>query len=490
MAAAHREGGGALEGAESRALPVAVLCGRPNVGKSTLFNAIARRRIAIEEATAGVTRDRVSARVVTGTRAIELVDTGGIGGSPRGTLQDEIARQIAIALKSADVVLLVVDAREGCTEADREIAGRVRALAKPILLLVNKAESPRLVQEAVEFWDLGVGEPLAVSARDRSGIRGALERLAGIVPPCGTDLPTEGREAMRLAIVGRVNAGKSTLLNQLAGEERCIVSSLPGTTRDAVDVLIRRGERLFWAIDTAGIRKRRSVDGSLEYYSQQRAVESIRRADVVLFLLDVTQEVTRVDRQIVALVLEQSKPAVVALNKWDLAPGRSLRSFRRYFEEALPGLAFAPRVFVSAWRGKNLESLLETASILHGQAARRVSTPDVNRTLQEAAEALGRLGRGRRRPRTFYGTQVGVRPPTFAVFVNDTRLFSAASLRYLEARFRESLGFPLLPLRILLRSRDARVGRTGRARGRTGGPAPGARRRGAGRGKGARRTGA
>ncbi|MBM3985041.1 MAG: ribosome biogenesis GTPase Der [Planctomycetes bacterium] len=434
-------------------LPRVVIVGRPNVGKSTLFNALAGRRVSIEDPMAGVTRDRVSFVLGVGDRSVELIDTGGIGGVDEQLLTAEIDRQIALALQLADLVLFVVDGKLGLQPSDRAVAERLRQLGLPVLAVVNKVEGPRDQAGAGEAHALGFGEPSVVSARERLGITDLLERVlealgeAAVVPQMPADV-------IRLAIVGRVNTGKSTLVNALVGQPRMIVSDVPGTTRDAVDVPFTHGARQFVAIDTAGIRKEKTISDSVEFYSQVRSLRAIRRADVVLLLVDATQDISRIDRQIAGEVQERAVPCVLVVTKWDLARERATTGqYEDYVRKALPGLAWAPIAFISAQDGLNLGPLLELAAQLHDQAGVRVGTGELNRVLQRAQEKRRPRPQGGRVGKIFYGSQVATHPPTLVLFVNDAALFEDNWRRYLLHELQANLPYAEVPLRLQFQAR-------------------------------------
>jgi len=428
--------------------PRVVIVGRPNVGKSTLFNAMAGQRIAIEDPMAGVTRDRVSFVLGVEDRAIELVDTGGIGTVDEASLCAEIDRQIEVALQEADLVLFLVDAKAGVQHADREIAERLRRLGRPVVLVANKVEGRRDQAGVGEAHALGFGPPVEVSSKEVLGVRDLVDRLVERFGDAALE-PQQPGDLVRLAIVGRTNVGKSTLVNTLVGHERVIVSELPGTTRDAVDVPFTFDGRRFVAIDTAGMRKPRTITDSVEFYAQSRAERAIRRASVALLLVDATRDVTRIDRQIAGLVTERSIPVVIVVTKWDLARASALPGdYEPYLRERLPHLAFAPIAFVSSFERTNVEGVLELALSLHDQAGRRVTTAEVNALLQRAWEQrrprpyAGRLGK------ILYGTQVGTHPPHLRVFVNDPRLFDDAWRRYLLHALQQELPYPEIPIRV------------------------------------------
>ena len=436
-------------------LPRVVIVGRPNVGKSTLFNALAGRRVAIEDPMAGVTRDRVSFVLGVGDRSVELVDTGGIGLVDETLLAEEIDAQIGVALQIADVILFVVDAKAGVRPQDAQVAARLRKLGVPVLLVANKVEGPKDASGVGEAHALGFGEPSVVSAREKLGITDLTERILELVGDAAL-APMVPSDVIRLAIVGRVNVGKSTLVNALVGSERMIVSEVPGTTRDAVDVPFAAGGRRFTAIDTAGIRKEKTISDSVEFYSQSRSLRAIRRADVVLHLVDATQDVSRIDRQIAGEVQALALPCVLVVTKWDLARERAgTGAYEEYLRQQLPGLAWAPIAFIAAPLGLNLQPLLELAAQLHDQAGVRIGTGELNRVLQRAWDKRRPKPRAGRIGRILFGSQVSTHPPTIVLVVNDPGLFEDNWRRYLLHELQEQLPYAEIPVRLHFQGRAA-----------------------------------
>jgi len=438
-----------------RALPRVAIVGRPNVGKSTLFNRMCGSRVAIVEPTAGVTRDRIAvpARLLHGPPQcwVEVIDTGGVGIVDRDDLGPRVAEQIEHALATAELVLFVVDARDGPTPLDREVAARLRVAGHPLLLVVNKAEGQALKLGAAEFLVLGAGEgPFAISAQNGEGLEPLYERIAELLPGSAFDHSPVPAPVMKLAVLGRRNAGKSTLINQLAREERMIVSEIPGTTRDAVDVIFERDGRRFVAIDTAGVRKKSRMEDAVELYSDARSHKGGRRADVVLLLFDVTQPISSIEKRLARYVVDHYKPVVLGANKWDLAAGYTPADFRQYIDAQLPGLAYAPISFLSAKTGAGVDQMLGLAEELFEQARRRVGTGELNRVLERALKARAPSTRGYR-ARVRYATQADVAPPTFVLFVNDRKHFGKDVLRYLTNRLREELDLSEIPVRLVLR---------------------------------------
>ncbi len=435
--------------------PLIAIVGRPNVGKSTLLNRLAGSRIAIVEETPGVTRDRVTVICTVADRTVELVDTGGVGIVDRQGLDDEVERQVTTAIERAAVVLFVVDAREGVAALDKRVAGLLRNVADKVILLANKMEVEEAQWNLGELESLGFGEAMPISAKEGRGIDDLDEKLAEFLPAGPTTARRLERPELKLAFVGRMNAGKSSMVNAILRDDRMIVSSVPGTTRDSVDVRFEHDGKAVVLIDTAGIRKERIVQNSVEFYAQRRAERAMRRADASILVLDATADIARLDKRIAGYALDHYHPLVIAANKWDLRPDDvTAKAFRRYLSKTLPGFKFSPVVFTSAVEGTGLENLLKTVWRLHEQASTRVSTAQVNKVLEEAQTRRGPRPRYGKQGQIFYGTQVATNPPTFVLFCNDPELFDQTYMRYLENRFREHLPFEEVPLKFILKPRE------------------------------------
>lgn len=435
------------------AVPIVAIVGRPNVGKSSLFNWLAGRRISIVDPTAGVTRDRVSTLIEHGGRVWEVMDTGGVGIVDADNLAADVERQIQIAIDQAAVILFVVDVRDGVLPLDEEVAQRLRVVRKPIILVANKADTEKLAQQAGEFFRLGYGEPLCVSAEQKIGKEELFEAILSRLPP-DTGESTPAEPALKIAIVGRRNAGKSTFINSLAGAERVIVSEVPGTTRDSVDVRFERDGKTYIAIDTAGVRKKTSLANDIEYYSLHRAQRSIRRADVVLHFFDARHRISRVDKQLAEYIVEEYKPAIFVVNKWDLVKDRiDTERMANYVRAMFPMLEHVPIAFITAKKGKNTLRLLQLAVQLHKQAGVRVNTGDLNRALRAAIDASPPPLSGNRQPKVFYATQIGVHPPTIVLFTNGPELFDDSYLRYLTKSLRDNFPFSEVAIRLILRAK-------------------------------------
>ena len=439
-------------------LPRVAIVGRPNVGKSSLMNRLAGRRVSIVEPTAGVTRDRISVTVRLDGRQFELVDTGGLGLVDEVQLKEHVEAQIHVALETADLVLFVVDGKEGRVPSDDMVAQKLRTTGRKVVLVVNKVESYYDEIGSSEWLRLGFGDPQVISAKEGLGIHDLLERVAAELPEVRSDVgEDESDDVLRFAIVGKRNSGKSTMLNRLAAEERVIVSEIPGTTRDAVDVEFEHRGRKLLAIDTAGVRKKKSVEHAIEIFAHSRSTESIRRAHVCVHMFDVREKISQVDKALAAYCVEHHKPVVLVGNKVDLAPkeGRGafdIEKWDAYIKQQLPGLDHAPVVFLSALDGTNVDGMLELLFELHEQTLRTIPTPQLNEVLQAAKAQL--MPSGGNMPKLFYGTQVGTSPVSIVVFVNDPKLFSAQYRRFLEQRFRDAFDCQEVPIKIVFKKRD------------------------------------
>ncbi|MEE9259960.1 MAG: ribosome biogenesis GTPase Der [Candidatus Scalindua sediminis] len=431
-------------------LPIVAIIGRPNVGKSSLLNCLARKRISIVDPTSGVTRDRISIEIEHEGRLFELIDTGGLGLKDDVELAHEIEVQIEIALQKANLIIFVVDVRKGITPLDVEVTERLRKIKKPLLLVVNKCDTPKFELQAGEFYKLGLGEPLPISALERHGRSNLLDKIVAALPEISEKQKTL-KPLMKIAIVGKRNAGKSTLINTLANEERVIVSEIAGTTRDSVDVRFEIEGKPFVAIDTAGIRKKKQIQGSIEFYGMSRVERSIRRADVVLLLIDAPRKISQVDKKIGDFIKTQFKPCILVINKWDLAEGAEVDQFTDYIQSRLPGLYFAPLSFISALNGENVIETVELAQEIFQQAHTRVSTSELNKVLEHAFALHHPRKRKNKIAKMYYATQVSVCPPTFVLFVNHKSLFNADYERYLSNQLRKDLPFHEIPLRFYFR---------------------------------------
>lgn len=448
--------------------PVVAIVGRPNVGKSTLFNRIVGRRVAIVEDTPGVTRDRNYHEVERGGRTVLLVDTGGFEPDNPDRLMQQVRDQARLAIDEADAVIFVVDGIQGPTAVDQEIADLLRRSGKSVFLAVNKIDSPkREVRGAFsEFFGLGFGHVAPVSAEHARGVDDLFDAVVASLPePLAIEEPAEeleeGERPIRLAIVGRPNVGKSTLVNQLIGEERLITSPVAGTTRDPVDAELEFEGRHFVLTDTAGIRRKRSIAMRMEAFSVFRAFQAVERSDVVAVLIDATEPAVEQDLRILGLADERSKPVIVVVNKWDQveASEEKREAFLELLDRRLPFLSFAPRVFISALTGSKVNSVLRHAMRLHDQASTRLPTPLLNRVLQEISghHALP-VVRGVR-ARLYYIAQVGIRPPTLVIQTNHPELIPDAYRRHVQNRIRDTFDLQV-PIRLVFKRKASLRPRT------------------------------
>lgn len=442
-------------------VPKVAVVGRPNVGKSSLFNWIVRKRVSIVDPTAGVTRDRVTAVVHEGGRYFELIDTGGIGIVDKDALEEEIERQIEIGLNAADLILFVVDAKAGPTPLDQEVAARLRKIDKRKVLVVNKCDGERTKAEAPQFYGFTDAPAVLTSVHGNHGRDELIETLVANLPPADETEAEEGaalaaEPELKLAIVGRRNAGKSTFINALAEEERVIVSEVEGTTRDSIDVRFDVDGKTLVAIDTAGVRKRTKLDGDVEFYSLVRAKESIRRADVVLMFFDSQKTIARVDKQLVDEIESRHKPCVFVINKWDLGleAGMTAEKWVAYFGRSFPTMTYVPIAFLTAKDSKNIRQVVNLAQSIFKQARERVGTGRLNELIREAIDRKQPPFKSNRRPKIYYATQVTTEPPTIVLKCNDPKLFSPDWTRYLLSSLRERLPFTEIPIRLVFRARE------------------------------------
>lgn len=434
-------------------VPQVAIVGRPNVGKSSLFNWLARRRLAIVDDYAGVTRDRMTTLIEAQDRYFELVDTGGMGIEDEDDLTADVRRQIELAINSADIILLVVDVQTGLMPLDEEVAERLRGIERPVILVANKADQEHHDVLAEEFQRLGRGHLIRVSTTQNRHRDDLLQLIVDRLPEPNEETVEVPR--MKLAIVGRRNVGKSTFVNSLADAERMIVSEVPGTTRDSVDVHFQLDGQTFTAIDTPGLRKRKSQRTDLEFYGTHRAQRSIRRADVVLVFFDAEQTVSKVDKQLVGYVIDNHKPCIFVINKWDLLHGTvSTERWVRYIRGQFPTLTYAPIAFITGQTGKNVKALLNHATMLFKQSRERVSTGLLNRIIHAAVEAHQPPLYQNRRPKIYYATQVAIQPPTIVLMCNEPKAFGKDYQRYLLGVLRDHLSCGEVPIRLYLQKRQ------------------------------------
>ena len=432
-------------------VPQVAIVGRPNVGKSSLFNWLARRRLAIVDDFEGVTRDRMTTLIESEDQFFELTDTGGLGIEDPDDLTADVRRQIDLAINSADVILLVVDVQTGLMPLDELVVDRLRGIERPVILVANKSDQPHQDNLAEEFHRLGRGRLITVSTTQNRNREELLELIRDRLPPSAESVE---EPTMKLTIVGRRNVGKSTFVNTLAESERMIVSEVPGTTRDSVDVHFEVDGQTFIAIDTPGLRKRKSQRTDLEFYGMHRAQRSIRRADVVLMFFDANETVSKVDKQLIGYVIDNYKPCIFVVNKWDLLKGSvPTERWVRYLRRQFPTLAYAPIAFITGQTGKNVKALLNHSTMLFKQARERVSTGQLNRLMRSAIEAHQPPLYQNRRPKIYYATQVASEPPTIVVMCNEPKAFGKDYQRYLLSVLRDHLKFGEVPIKMYLQKR-------------------------------------
>ena len=434
--------------------PVVAIVGRPNVGKSTLFNALAGEKISIVEDTPGVTRDRIYADVEWLDKSFTLIDTGGIEPESRDIILSQMREQAQIAIDTADVIIFITDVRQGLVDADSKVADMLRRSGKPVVLVVNKVDSfEKFMPDVYEFYNLGIGEPVPVSAASRLGLGDMLDVVAGHFPEGAGE--EEEDERPRIAIVGKPNVGKSSIINKLLGEQRVIVSDIAGTTRDAIDTDIVHNGREYVFIDTAGLRRKNKIKEELERYSIIRTVTAVERSDVVLIVIDAVEGVTEQDAKIAGIAHERGKGIIIVVNKWD-AIEKNDRTMREYENEVRRVLSFMPYaeiMYISAATGQRLLKLYDMIDMVIENQTLRVATGVLNEIMTEAVALQQPPSDKGKRLKLFYMTQVSVKPPTFVIFVNDKELMHFSYLRYLENKIREAFGFRGTSLKFFVRER-------------------------------------
>ena len=442
----------------SRTLPTVVIVGRPNVGKSTLFNRLVGRRVAVVEDQPGVTRDRLYAEAEWQGKRFRVVDTGGILFSEDDPLIEQIRIQAEVALAEADVILFLTEVTSGVNPDDRDLAQRLRGIKKPVFIVANKADNPDRETFAGEFYELGFDKVHPVSSLHGRGVGDLLDEVVPLLPE--TDEAEDEQEEIRLAIIGRPNVGKSSLLNAFTGEQRTIVSDIPGTTRDAIDTLLEyKGER-FRLIDTAGLRRKGKIQGTVEYYMAHRATQAIERADCALVVLNGPEGLTDGDKRIAKVAHDAGKASVIAANKWDLIeppdgrprkPSQVKKDLVKIFRNEFPELSYAPVKFTSAVEGAGLEPVLDTVLAALESYNFRIGTGPLNRLIQDAIYEKPHSSKGKAF-KVYYVTQTGTRPPTFVLFCNDPDLLHFSYKRYLENQIRKAYPMFGSPIRIFVRS--------------------------------------
>lgn len=432
--------------------PLVAIVGRPNVGKSTFFNRIVGQRISIVEDTPGVTRDRLYADAEWCGHSFTLIDTGGLEIKSEDVMWSHIRAQAQIAVETADVIVFMLDGKTGLTHEDYEVAAYLRKSRKPILLVVNKLDNNEQ-HLLYDFYELGLGEPIGISAGQAKGLGDVLDEIVKLTGKYETE---EKEEALKIAVVGKPNAGKSSLVNKLLGYDRVIVSDIAGTTRDAIDTRIKIGDKEYILIDTAGIRRKRSVEEDLEQYSVMRSLGAVRRADVCLIVIDSSEELSEQDVKIAGYVHEQGKPSVVVMNKWDVVEKDTytIEKYNRKLKEELKFMDYFIPTYVSAKTGKRVDNLIKLAERAYENASRRVSTGLLNDVLREAILTNEPPSKNGKRLKIYYVTEVSANPPTFVIFVNDDTLMHFSYRRYLENALRRSFDFEGTPIRLIIRNKN------------------------------------
>lgn len=443
-------------------LPIVAIIGRPNVGKSTLVNRLTGMMDAIVHDEPGVTRDRTYRPAYWCDREFMVVDTGGLVFDDETEFLPMIRQQVMTALAEASVAIMVVDGREGQMDADEEIAQWLRLQKVPVLLAVNKCESPQLgLSQAAQFWNLGLGEPYALSGIHGNGTGELLDTMLTLLPEKGTEPEVE---EIKVAIIGRPNVGKSSLLNAFVGEERSIVSPISGTTRDTIDMVVERDGKTYRLIDTAGIRRKKNVEYGPEFFGINRAFKAIRRCDVVLFVVDAVDGVTEQELKLAGRIIEEGRACILVINKWDAIEkdNDTIYEYEKLIRDRLNFMDWAQIIFVSAVTGQRVANILALVDATHEQYQRRVSTSVVNEVIEEALSwHTPPTTRQGKQGKIYYGTQVSTKPPTFALFVNNPAVFKDNYRRYVERQFREVLGFAGTPLKIFWRGKKVREAEKG-----------------------------
>ncbi|MDB8801975.1 ribosome biogenesis GTPase Der [Romboutsia sp. 1001216sp1] len=426
--------------------PIVAVVGRPNVGKSTLFNKLAGKRISIVEDTPGVTRDRIFTEVEWLDRYFTLIDTGGIEPDNGDIILSKMRNQAMLAMDMAHIIMFVVDGKAGLTAADKEVAQILRKTSKPVILVVNKIDNINQFDNIYDFYELGLGTPFAISSANGMGLGDLLDEVIAFFPK---GLNTEyDEDIIKIAITGKPNAGKSSIVNKMLGEERVIVSPIAGTTRDAVDTYLERDGQQFMLIDTAGIRKKSKIYETVEKYSVIRSMAAVDRADVVMIVIDAAEGITEQDTKVAGIAHDEGKGCIFVVNKWDLIEkdNKTLGNYTKEIREKFPFMMYAPVLFVSAKTNQRMNKILETAEFVANENAKRVSTSALNDVIGEAVMLNQPPSDKGKRLKIYYGSQTGVKPPKFTLFINDKQLTHFSYQRYLENKIRENFGFEGTPI--------------------------------------------
>ena len=435
--------------------PIVAVVGRPNVGKSTLFNKIAGKRISIVEDTPGITRDRIYADAEWCGREFTLIDTGGIEPAANDVILSQMREQAGMAIDMADVILFMVNVRDGMTAADKEVAAMLQKCGRPVILVCNKVDNPGNPPiEMYEFYNLGIGEPKPVSSIHGLGVGDLLDEMVGYFPQ---DSDSEDEEnVIKVAVVGKPNAGKSSLINKILGENRVIVSNIAGTTRDAIDSTYELDGQKYVFIDTAGMRKRGKINENVERYSVARALGAVDRADVCLIMIDAQEGITEQDTKIAGYVHESGKASVIVVNKWDLIEKETntMKNFKNKVKEGFNFMMYAPSVYISALTGLRVESLFDMIKAALAENSKRISTGVLNDVINEAIAMVQPPSDKGKRLKIYYATQAAVKPPTFVLFVNNAELAHYSYIRYLENQLRAKFGFEGTPIKFIIREKN------------------------------------
>ncbi|MBR1451011.1 MAG: ribosome biogenesis GTPase Der [Lachnospiraceae bacterium] len=434
--------------------PVVAIVGRPNVGKSSLFNILAGSRISIVKDTPGITRDRIYAEGSWLDRDFTIIDTGGIEPDSSDIILSQMREQAQIAIDTADVIIFIVDVKQGLVDSDSKVADMLRRSRKPVILCVNKVDDiKKFGNDVYEFYNLGIGEPISISAANRLGLGELLDAVVAHFPPAASNEDEDDR--IKVAIVGKPNVGKSSMINKLIGNERVIVSDIAGTTRDAVDTVIKHNKKEFVFIDTAGLRRKKNVKEELEHYMVVRTVAAIERSDVTVVVIDAEEGVTEQDAKIAGIAHDAGKGIIVAVNKWDAVEkdSKTTAKFEKKIRSVLSFIPYAEIIFISALTGQRMNKLFDLTEAVFANASMRIATGVLNEIMTEAVALQQPPSDKGRRLKLFYMTQVAVCPPTFVIFVNDKELMHFSYTRYMENRIREAFGFRGTPLKFIIRER-------------------------------------
>ncbi len=437
--------------------PIVAVVGRPNVGKSTLFNALAGEKISIVKDTPGITRDRIYADITWLGMSFTLIDTGGIEPDSKDIILSQMREQAQIAIDTADVIMFMTDVKQGLVDADAKVADMLRRSMKPVVLVVNKVDRfEKYMADVYEFYNLGIGDPHPVSAANRLGIGEILDEVSSYFGQTEDDGEEDDR--IKVAVIGKPNVGKSSIVNRLIGENRVIVSDIAGTTRDAIDTQVRHNGKEYVLIDTAGLRRKNKIKEELERYMIIRAVSAVERADIAVLVIDATEGVTEQDAKIAGIAHERGKAVIVAVNKWDAVEkdNHTMKKFTSRVREVLSFMAYAEILFISAVTGQRLTKLYETIDMVNENHSMRISTGVLNEIMAEAVALQQPPSDKGKRLRLYYITQVAVKPPTFVIFVNDKELMHFSYTRYIENQIRETFGFRGTPLKFFIRERKER----------------------------------